>query len=179
MRAATQLQDGEAAHVRIAVTADCTVSHTRLNQSRLRPLTGMKTNLESTSVVLLVEDEGLLRALAAWRLEEAGFEVVQAANAAEALEAMKSRPDVDVLFTDVQMPGTLDGVGLARKIHEQRPNVLLLITSGNARTGKVDIPDHGHFLAKPYRSEDVISEIDALAREAAARSGDGGLRAGV
>jgi two-component system, response regulator PdtaR len=139
----------------------------------------MSTNLESTSVVLLVEDEELLRALAAWRLEEAGFEVVQAANAAEALQVMKSRPDVDVLFTDVQMPGPLDGMGLARKIHEQRPNVLLLVTSGNARPGKGDIPDHGHFLAKPYRSEDVISEIDALAREAAARWAVEGLRAGL
>ena len=139
----------------------------------------MSTSLESTPVVLLVEDEELLRALAAWRLEEAGFEVVQAANATEALELMNSRPDVDVLFTDVQMPGLLDGMGLAKKIHEQRPNVLLLITSGNVRPGKGEIPDHGHFLAKPYRCQDVISEIDALAREAAERGGDGGLRAGV
>jgi CheY-like chemotaxis protein len=139
----------------------------------------MSTNPASTSVVLLVEDEELLRALAAWRLEEAGFEVVQAANADEALELIKSRPDVDVLFTDVQMPGPLDGMGLARKIHEQRPNVLLLVTSGNVRPSEGDIPDHGHFLAKPYRSQDVISEIDALAREAAARWADGGRRAGV
>ena len=139
----------------------------------------MSTNTESTSVVLLVEDEELLRALAAWRLEEAGFEVVQAANAAEALQVMKSRADVDVLFTDVQMPGPLDGMGLARKVHEQRPNVLLLITSGNVRPAEGDIPDHGHFLAKPYRPQDVISEIGALAREAAARWSDDGRRARV
>jgi CheY-like chemotaxis protein len=139
----------------------------------------MNTNAESTAVVLLVEDEELVRALAAWRLEDAGFEVVQASNAAEALELIKSRPDVDVLFTDVQMPGPLDGMGLARKIHEQRPNVLLLVTSGNVRPGKGEIPDHGHFLAKPYRCQDVISEIDALAREAAVRWDDRGLRAGV
>jgi CheY-like chemotaxis protein len=70
---------------------------------------------ESSSVVLVVEDEELLRAFAAWQLEEAGFEVLQAANANEALRAMKSRPDVRVLFTDVQMPGRLDGMeaGLA------------------------------------------------------------------
>jgi hypothetical protein len=58
---------------------------------------------------------------------------------------------------------------LARKIHEQWPKVLHLITSGNSRPAKADIPNHGHFLAKPYRSEDVISEIAALAREAATR----------
>ena len=109
------------------------------------------------------------RAFAAWQLEEAGFEVLQAANANEALRAMKSRPDVRVLFTDVQMPGRLDGMDLARKIHEQWPKVLLLITSGNGQPAKADIPNHGHFLAKPYRSEDVISEIAALALEAATR----------
>jgi FixJ family two-component response regulator len=92
---------------------------------------------------------------------------------------MKCRPDVDVLFTDVQMPGPLDGMGLARQVHQQRPNVLLLITSGNVRPCEGEIPDHGHFLAKPYRSQDVISEIDALAREAASRWSDGGRRAGV
>ena len=125
--------------------------------------------LESSSVVLIVEDEEILRTFAAWQLEEAGFEVVQAANADEALQAMNSRPDVRVLFTDVQMPGQLDGMGLAREIHEQWPTVLVLITSGNSRPAKADIPNHGHFLAKPYRSEDVISEIAALAWEAATR----------
>src|SRR5271170_3865117 len=118
--------------------------------------------LESSSVVLVVEDEELLRAFATWQLEEAGFEWLQAANADEALQRMKS-------VTDVQMPGRLDGMDLARKIHEQWPKVLLLITSGNSRPAKADIPNHGHFLAKPYRSEDVISEIAALAREAATR----------
>jgi two-component system, response regulator PdtaR len=141
-----------------------------MNQNRLRPLREMSTGIpESSSVVLVVEDEELLRAFAAWQLEEAGFEVLQAANADEALRAMNSRPDVRVLFTDVQMPGRLDGMDLARKIHEQWPKVLLLITSGNSRPAKADIPNHGHFLAKPYRSEDVISEIAALAREAATR----------
>jgi DNA-binding NtrC family response regulator len=127
--------------------------------------------LESSSVVLIVEDEEILRIFAAWQLEEAGFEVVQAANADEALQAMNSRPDVRVLFTDVQMPGQLDGMDLARKIHEQWPKVLVLITSGNSRPAKADIPNQGHFLAKPYRSEDVISEIAALAREQATRRG--------
>jgi DNA-binding NtrC family response regulator len=127
--------------------------------------------LESSSVVLIVEDEEILRIFAAWQLEEAGFEVVQAANADEALQAMNSRPDVRVLFTDVQMPGQLDGMDLARKIHEQWPKVLVLITSGDSRPAKADIPNQGHFLAKPYRSEDVISEIAALAREQATRRG--------
>jgi CheY-like chemotaxis protein len=106
---------------------------------------------------------------AAGLLEDAGFEVIEAKNATDALWAMQARSDVRVLFTDVQMPGPLDGIDLARKVHEQWPRVLLLITSGNMKPAKADIPDHGHFLAKPYRAKDVLREIDLLAREAAAR----------
>lgn len=121
---------------------------------------------ETSSLVLVVEDDALLRLDAADQLEDAGFAVVQAANAAQALQVMKSRPDVRVLFTDVEMPGPLDGMELARKVHEQWPNVRLLITSGNKRPAKAGIADHGRFLAKPYRTQDVIKEIAALAREA-------------
>ena len=121
---------------------------------------------EISSVVLVVEDDALLRLDAADHLEGAGFEVVEASNAAQALQVMKTRPDVRVLFTDVEMPGPLDGMELARKVHEQWPNVQLLITSGNKRPAKADIAGHGHFLAKPYRTQDVINEINALAREA-------------
>ena len=104
---------------------------------------------ELSSVVLVVEDEALLRAFAAWQLEDAGFEVLQAANADQALRAMKSRPDVRVLFTDVQMPGRLDGMDLARSIHEQWPNVLHLITSGNSRPARPTFPIMDTFSPNP------------------------------
>ncbi len=107
---------------------------------------------EPSAVVLIVEDEALIRAYAVGQLEEAGFEVLEAANAAEALETMKARPDVRVLFTDVQMPGKLDGMGLARMIHEQWLKVLLLITSGNKRPARGDIPDHGRCSGKALSS---------------------------
>jgi len=119
---------------------------------------------EPSSVVLVVEDETLLRLYAADLLEDAGFEVVEAKNATDALDVMQTRPDVRVLFTDVQMPGPLDGIDLARKVHEQWPNVRLLITSGNRRPAQADISEYSRFLAKPYQPKDVIGEIDALAR---------------
>jgi CheY-like chemotaxis protein len=114
---------------------------------------------EPSSVVLVVEVRGYCA-----QLEEAGFEVLEASNADEALEVMKSRPDVRVLFTDVQIPGQFDGMHLARQIHEQWPKIMLLITSENRRTAKADLPD-GRFLAKPYRAQDVIKEIRMLTRE--------------
>jgi DNA-binding NtrC family response regulator len=127
------------------------------------------------SPVLVVEDEELLRLCVDGFLEEAGFEVIDAADADAALKIMARRPDVCVLFTDIQLPGAIDGMELARLVHEHWPHVLLLITSGDLRplTGK--IANHGHFLAKPYRPDEVIREIYDLTQEADARlrSGSG------
>jgi hypothetical protein len=93
---------------------------------------------------------GALRMYAAGPLEDAGFEVVEAKNASDALNVMQTRPDVRVLFTDIHMPGALDCMELA---HEQWSRVLLLITSGNRRPSKADIPDHGRFPCQAISSE--------------------------
>ena len=88
---------------------------------------------------------------------------------------MARRPDVCVLFTDIQLPGAIDGMELARLVHEHWPHVLLLITSGDLRPLTGEIANHGHFLAKPYRPDEVIREIYDLTQEADARlrSGSG------
>jgi CheY-like chemotaxis protein len=123
----------------------------------------------SQPVVLIVEDEELLRVHAANLLEDAGFEVVHAADADAALEILTGRNDVRVLFTDIQMPGEFNGMELAHRVHEQWPNVLLLITSGAAPPLQADIADLGHFLPKPYTPDQVVKEIRDLGREAEAR----------
>jgi two-component system, response regulator PdtaR len=123
--------------------------------------------------VLVVEDEELLRLSVDGFLEEAGFEVIDAADADAALEILARRPDVRVLFTDIQMPGAIDGMELARRVHEHWPQVLLLITSGNSRPSTAEIADHGHFLPKPYRPDEVIREIHDLTEEASARRESG------
>jgi CheY-like chemotaxis protein len=125
------------------------------------------------SPVLVVEDEVLLRLYAGDFLEAAGFEVVDAPHARAALDIMASRPDIRLLFTDIHMPGQISGMELARLVHERWPHVLLLITSGNERPSPAEIADHGHFLAKPYRPEEVIREIHDLTQEANARLSDG------
>ena len=117
-------------------------------------------------VVLVAEDEMLLRLFAAEALKDAGYKAITAKDAAEALEILKTNPEVRVLFTDIQMPGPLNGVDLARKVHERWPHVLLLITSGNVMLGKEDIPDHGHFVQKPYALRQVVEEIQSLTEEA-------------
>ena len=82
------------------------------------------------SLVLVVEDEELLRPYAADLLEAHGFAVLKAENADEALKVLEQRNDVRLLFTDIQMPGALDGMDLARQVHARWPRVLLVITSG-------------------------------------------------
>jgi hypothetical protein len=75
---------------------------------------------------------------------------------------LRDRSDVRLLFTDIQMPGALNGMDLAQKVHEQWPKVKLLITSGNLKPADAEIPDHGHFIGKPYGAADVTAEVNHL-----------------
>jgi len=111
-------------------------------------------------MVLLVEDEPLVRITAADELQEAGFQVLEAANADIALKVLEARSDeVQVLFTDVDMPGSMNGMALAERVHARWPHILLLISSGYARPHLDEIPDHGHFIPKPYRAGSVVGHI--------------------
>jgi CheY-like chemotaxis protein len=114
-------------------------------------------------VVLVVEDEPLVRMTAVDELEEAGFQVLEAANADEALKMLEARSDVvQVLFTDVHMPGSMDGMALAEQVHRRWPHVLLLISSGRARPHPDEIPDHGHFVPKPYIGATLVRHITEM-----------------
>ena len=104
-------------------------------------------------VVLLVEDEPLVRMDAADVLENAGFEVIEAADAGAAREALESRQDIRVLFTDVQMPGPMNGLDLAWLVHDHRPDVCLVITSGHIRPDRDRLPEEAVFIAKPYAEQ--------------------------
>jgi two-component system, response regulator PdtaR len=111
-------------------------------------------------VVLVVEDEPLVRMTAADELDEAGFLVLEAKNADEAMAVLEAHSDeVQVLFTDVDMPGSMNGMALAEQVYQRWPHVLLLISSGYARPHPDEIPDHGHFLPKPYRGATLVRHI--------------------
>ncbi len=116
-------------------------------------------------VVLLVEDEPLVRMTAADELDDAGFRVLEAKNADEALVVLEAHSDeVQVLFTDVDMPGSMDGMALAERVYQRWPHVLLLISSGYARPHPDEIPDHGRFVPKPYRGETLVRHITEMMR---------------
>ena len=120
--------------------------------------------------ILVVEDECFIRMNAAEIVQDDGLEVLEASNAAEALEILRSHPEVAVLFTDIDMPGDMTGLELADRVHRQRPEIQLLVTSGRTRPKAAEIADNGVFLAKPYSADDLTSAIRALM----AREGDAG-----
>jgi two-component system, response regulator PdtaR len=121
--------------------------------------------LDKMPVVLLVEDEMLVRMLAAEVLSEAGFTIIESGSAEEALTVLETRPDVGVLFTDVNMPGALDGLGLAQIVHERVPTVGILIGSGRIRPSPGELPPGGRFIPKPYAPSALTEAVRALARE--------------
>ena len=119
-------------------------------------------------VVLLVEDDGLLLMEAADTLADAGFAVVEASHADNALSVLESRGDVDVLMTDVDMPrGSMDGFALARLVAHRWPGIPVLVVSGMGTPGPHDMPDGARFIPKPYEPSTLVRTLRAFARRAA------------
>lgn len=119
-------------------------------------------------VVLVVEDEPLIRMLASDIMEDGGFEVVEAATARAALTILEKRGgDVAALFTDVDMPGDMNGLELAGIVYHRWPHVALLVTSGVVRVSG-SLPGGGVFLEKPYKAEAPVQIIRELIQQAGA-----------
>jgi CheY-like chemotaxis protein len=112
-------------------------------------------------VVLVVEDENLIRLSALDMVEEAGFEAIAASDADEAIRILESRNDIRAVFTDVHMPGSMDGLRLARVVRNRWPPVALIVTSGRRSVLETDLPPGGRFLDKPYEP----AQIGAALRE--------------
>ena len=105
---------------------------------------------EQRPVVLVVEDEFLIRANAIDMIAAAGFDVVEAAKAEEAISVLESRNDILIVFTDVHMPGSLDGLKLAHAVRNRWPPVKLIVTSGRSIIPETELPIGGRFVRKPY-----------------------------
>jgi CheY-like chemotaxis protein len=112
--------------------------------------------------VLVVEDELLSRLHAVSLVEEAGYSAIEASNADEAIAILEARKDIRVVFTDIDMPGSMDGLKLARAIRDRWPPIELILTSGHFAVRERDLPERGRFFAKPYRDEEVISTLRQL-----------------
>jgi len=113
-------------------------------------------------VILIVEDDPFLRVLAVEFVEEAGFETLEAGDADQAIAILESRSEIAVLFTDINMPGSMDGLKLALVVSNRWPAIEILIASGRVLLPQSDLPPNGRFLGKPYRAAAMIAELHSL-----------------
>jgi two-component system, response regulator PdtaR len=114
------------------------------------------------SVILAVEDETLVRDYLTNVLEDAGYQVVSAANADEAIEILESRTDIRILITDVNMPGSMDGLWLATAVSDRWPPVKIIIATGKYRPRSEEMPIDSHFLPKPYLPDRVLAAVGSV-----------------
>jgi two-component system, response regulator PdtaR len=117
---------------------------------------------KSPSVVLIVEDDPLLRMLAVEVVEEAGFVALEAGDADAAVALLESRPDISVLFTDISMPGSMDGLKLAHAVRDRWPPMKILVVSGQVRLQPSALPSNCCFVGKPYRAAALVAELCSL-----------------
>ena len=113
-------------------------------------------------VVLIVEDEYLIRMDAVDMIRAAGFDVVEASNADEAILILEDRFDITVVFTDVHMPGSIDGLKLAAAIRGRWPPIRIVVTSGRAKINDDDLPSGSRFLPKPYSAREIVGTLRGL-----------------
>ena len=111
------------------------------------------------AVVLIVEDEMLLRMRAVDMVEDAGYTALEALDAAEAVAILESRSDVALMCTDIQMPGQMDGLGLAHAVHARWPAIRIIVVSGQLSLPNIDLPPRSRFLGKPLDAGEVITEM--------------------
>ncbi len=116
----------------------------------------------SKPLVLIVEDEALVRLIAASMLQDAGFDTLEAETADNALHVLEDHQDVCLLFSDVQLPGSMDGLHLAAAVHDRWPAIKLLLTSGGVSVNEAELPDHGRFLPKPYSAGQMVGAVRSM-----------------
>src|SRR5580693_6047090 len=112
--------------------------------------------------VLVVEDEMMLRMSAVDIVEDAGFTPIEAVNADEALAILESRSDIELLFTDIQMPGSIDGLKLAYAVHERWPLIKIILVSGQLKLTDDDKPADSRFFGKPLDVKHMMAEMQDM-----------------
>ena len=139
------------------------VNHSAAHDFLPRGLESSPGNVAAMTVVLVVEDDALIRMDVVSMIEEAGFAVIEASNADDAIRLLEGRSDIAVVFTDIEMPGSMNGLTLAFAIRDRWPPVAIIIASGRIRPQPEEMPPDVTFLRKPY-SEAIV--MDAIRRAA-------------
>jgi CheY-like chemotaxis protein len=112
--------------------------------------------------VLVVEDEPMIRLSVVMDLEEAGFHVLEAGDTDEALALLDEHPEIHAMFTDVELPGSMNGLTLAAAVHDRWPPIKIIVTSGRVRRQEANLPEQALFMPKPYEPRHVASTIRSM-----------------
>lgn len=118
----------------------------------------------STPLVLIVEDDVLVRMDAVEFVARAGYRTLEAGNADEAIALLDKHADIAVVFTDIEMPGSMDGLRLARAIRDRWPPVKIIATSAHTHFKEADLPAGGRFFWKPYSHAQIRAALEELVR---------------
>ena len=117
----------------------------------------------ATLVILIVDDDALIRELVAVAFKDDGFDVIEARDAAEALEVLENLSlSIAALYSDINMPGSLDGLGLASCVRRRWPHLGIVLASGRVRPTAMDLPERCRFLSKPYELADVVTCVRSV-----------------
>jgi len=122
----------------------------------------MVTSSKGKTNVLVVEDEMVLRMRAVDIVEDAGFTAVEATNADQAISVLEARSDISLLFSDIQMPGSIDGLKLAHAVHERWPDIKIILVSGQINPTNDEKPLNSRFFGKPIDSKKMIAELQDM-----------------
>ena len=114
---------------------------------------------------LVVEDEALVRFDLTQSLQAEGYKTFEAADAAEAIAVMKAHPEIRVVFTDIQMPGTMDGLALSHYVRERWPPTIIVVSSGRCTPSEAEMASGARFLPKPYVPQALISVLHDIRQQ--------------
>jgi CheY-like chemotaxis protein len=123
----------------------------------------METHSAGKPIVLVVEDQAVLRLMTIEVVEQAGFAALQAANADEAVRILEARNHIRIVFTDIDMPGSMDGMKLAAAVRDRWPPIEIVVTSGYHDIGQDELPARGVFFRKPYDHGEVVATLQRMA----------------
>src|SRR3954470_3110925 len=125
----------------------------------------MQLSASKRPLVLVVEDETLIRMDAVEAIEAAGFDVIEAASADQAIAILEQRSDIRLIFTDVHMPGSMDGLKLAHFVKDRWPPIKIVATSGHARIADSELPEGARFMPKPYSAAEITATLRELIQD--------------
>jgi CheY-like chemotaxis protein len=125
-------------------------------------VTSSLTEVKSRIAVLIVEDEAIIRMDIVSQLSDAGFDVFEAGTADEAVSLLEANASIRILFTDIDMPGSMDGLKLAVAVRDRWPPIKIVVTSGHHVIEKADLPDGSVFFSKPYHHRRIMTSFREL-----------------